>query len=333
MSNKTLVTKTFMSTSYDPWYNLALEEYLLNQVKKGEVYLYLWQNQNTVVIGRNQNPWRECKCKQLEEQDGKLARRLSGGGAVYHDLGNLNFTFIMDKKIYDLQRQLDVIIQALKKLGIHAEFSGRNDILFHGKKFSGNAYYYRELVAYHHGTIMVDVDFSKLAGFLQVSKEKIESKGIKSVESRVVNLKEIQPELTLESLKEALLESFVEEYGGTGERIQLKDTEEVAKFQKKYSSWEWRYGETPKFDLTLSNRFPWGGVEIGLQLRNANVVSAKIFSDSLEPDIIEEVAKKLTNVKFDVRSMVDSIVSIETKSDKEAEILADLSEWIKVKSF
>ena len=333
MSNTNVSTKTFISTSHDPWYNLALEEYLLDNVKKGEVYLYLWQNQNTVVIGRNQNPWQECKCKELEAQDGKLARRLSGGGAVYHDLGNLNFTFLMDKNIYNLERQLDVILQALKKLGIEAEFSGRNDILVDGKKFSGNAYYYRELVAYHHGTLLVDVDFKKLGTFLQVSKEKIESKGIKSVQSRVINLKEINPSLTIESISEALLDSFVELYGGTGERIHLKETEELAKFQEKYSSWEWRYGETPKFDLTLSNRFTWGGVDIGLKLRHGQITTASIYSDSLEPDIIEEVAGKLANTKLDATSMVDSISRIATKSDKEAEIVQDLSEWIQSKSF
>ncbi len=333
MSNNTIVTKTFISTSYDPWYNLALEEYLLDNVQKGEVYLYLWQNQNTVVIGRNQNPWQECKCKELEDQGGKLARRLSGGGAVYHDLGNLNFTFIMEKKNYNLQKQLDVIIQALKKLGIEAEFSGRNDILVDGKKFSGNAYYYRELVAYHHGTLLVDVDFAKLGKFLQVSKEKIESKGIKSVQARVINLKEINPDITIEEIKQCLIDSFLELYGGTGERIQLEENEEVTKYQEKYGSWEWRYGQTPKFDLTLNNRFPWGGVEIGLQLRNANIVAANIYSDSLEPDIIEKVAETLTGAKLEVKQLVEKIKAIETISEKEAEIIADISEWIKTKSF
>ena len=129
-------TRIIKSLSHDPWVNLAIEEHLLEQVTEDEVILYLWQNENTVVIGRNQNAWKECKHLDLEREGGKLARRLSGGGAVYHDLGNLNFTFIMNKKHYDLSKQLTVILQAVKKLGIKAEFSGRNDLVIEEKQFS-----------------------------------------------------------------------------------------------------------------------------------------------------------------------------------------------------
>lgn len=138
-----LDTKIVYSHSYDPWFNLAVEEYLLNHVHDHEVILYLWQNDQTVVIGRNQNAWKECAWEQLEKDGGKLARRLSGGGAVFHDLGNLNFTFLTTKKHYELERQLSVILQALRKLGVNAEFSGRNDLMLDGRKFSGHAYYYQ----------------------------------------------------------------------------------------------------------------------------------------------------------------------------------------------
>jgi len=171
--------RIFYSEEYNPWYNLALEEYLIDRVEEDEIILYLWQNEHTVVIGRNQNAWKECRCSKLEERDGGyLARRLSGGGAVYHDLGNLNFTFLMERDDYDLHKQLSVILDAVKKLGIEAEFSGRNDLTAQGKKFSGNAFYFGTDKAYHHGTILYDTEIEPLLEYLSVSSEKIKTKGI-----------------------------------------------------------------------------------------------------------------------------------------------------------
>ena len=201
------------STTYDPYANLAMEEYLMLHCGETECILYLWQNEHTIVIGRNQNPWKECHLTQLEESGGHLVRRLSGGGAVYHDLGNVNFTFLVQKENYDVGRQLDVIIGAMRRLGIQAERSGRNDILADGKKFSGNAFYKQNKFCYHHGTIMLNVDVTKLSRYLNVSADKLKSKGVSSVKSRVTNLVEFVPDLTVARLKKALKESFEEVYG------------------------------------------------------------------------------------------------------------------------
>ena len=193
------------SNQFSPYRNLAVEEYLLLHCEDKECILYLWQNQNTVVIGRNQNAWKECKVESLEENGGHLARRLSGGGAVYHDLGNLNFTFLVSKENYSIDRQLEVIVKAVQKLGAKAEKSGRNDILIDGKKFSGNAFYEQEQHCYHHGTLMMNVNKEMLSKYLTVSKEKLQSKGVDSVKSRVTNLVDYIPDLTLEALKKGEL--------------------------------------------------------------------------------------------------------------------------------
>jgi len=218
------------SGQFHPYKNLAVEEYLLLHCEPQECILYLWQNQNTVVIGRNQNAWKECKVESLEENGGHLARRLSGGGAVYHDLGNLNFTFLVSKENYSIDRQLEVIVKAVQKLGAKAEKSGRNDILIDGKKFSGNAFYEQEQHCYHHGTLMMNVNKEMLSKYLTVSKEKLQSKGVDSVKSRVTNLVDYIPDLTLEALKKALREAFEEVYGLTSNECKMEDRNEDETF-------------------------------------------------------------------------------------------------------
>ena len=186
----------------DPYRNLAVEQQLLETVPKDACTLYLWQNRRTVVIGRNQNAWKECRVTALEADGGFLARRLSGGGAVFHDLGNLNFTFLVNQADYDLPRQLGVIVELCRALGIPAECSGRNDVLADGRKFSGNAFYAHNGKQYHHGTLLVDVDMAAMSRYLSPSHAKLEAKGVASVRSRVVNLRELRPELTAHAMAE-----------------------------------------------------------------------------------------------------------------------------------
>ena len=203
------------SRSFDPYENLALEEALLSRVGEGELILYLWQNEGTVVIGRNQNPWKECRTALLAEEGGHLARRLSGGGAVFHDRGNLNFTFLMNEADYDLPRQLTVLERACRSLGIPAQRSGRNDLLAEGRKFSGNAFYKHNGKAYHHGTLMVNVDMERVSRYLSPSKAKLAAKGVDSVRSRVVNLREFVPGLSIDRLADALVDALMDVYAVT----------------------------------------------------------------------------------------------------------------------
>ncbi len=332
----TLSTRIIHTKTFDPWRNLALEEYLLNTVKPFQCILYLWQNQNTIVIGRHQNPWRECKCELFEREGGKLARRLSGGGAVYHDMGNLNFTFIASRQTYDLSKQTDVILDAVKSLGIKAEKNGRNDLTADGRKFSGNAFCFRKNGAFHHGTILVSADFKKLSKYLQVSKEKMESKGVKSVQSRVVNLSEFVPGLTVEDVADALISTYRNAYESkalveTKIMVQGLDRLALEELYSKYSSWEWRYGEAPQFDMQMEKRFPWGGVEIGLKLEGGRIKKAYVYSDAMDEEYIGMLPGLLEGCKMSLRELGKRLR--ETATDGREHIAMDLAQWLENKEF
>ena len=192
----------------DPHRNLAAEEFLTANIGEGTEILFLWQNAATVVIGKNQNSRAECNLERMEGDGVLLSRRLSGGGAVFHDLGNLCFSFISHEKIHNVTRQLSVIANACRAFGIDAKPTGRNDIEADGRKFSGNAFYSVGENKCHHGTVLISADKSRLANYLTVSKTKLEAKGIKSVRSRVVNLTELVPEMTVEAFEQALISAF-----------------------------------------------------------------------------------------------------------------------------
>lgn len=317
--------KIIHSTSFNPWVNLSIEEYLLTNVKPDEVILYLWQNDNTIVIGRNQNPWKECDCKALTADGGKLARRLSGGGAVFHDLGNLNFTFIMNKKHYDVRKQQTVIIDALKKYGIEAVFSGRNDMLIDGRKFSGHAYYNNGTNAYHHGTILVDTDFEKLSRYLNPSAEKILSKSVASVKSRVINIAEVYPGMTTDMIKRGMAESFTAHYDAA-ESSNFEDTSEaIAGLYEKYSSWDWCYGKSPAFDISAGKRFDWGEVEINLTLQKGIITEVKIFTDAMDVELMDEFSEALRGRTYQKNALSDAA----KKGIQDNLAKKDVVDWIK----
>ncbi len=328
VSVDSLHTHIVESQSHDPWHNLALEEALLEDVSPNEIILYLWQNQNTVVIGRNQNAWRECRWKELEEGGGKLARRLSGGGAVYHDLGNLNFTFVMDKKLKDLHRQLKVLLNAAKALGVEAEFSGRNDIVADGRKFSGNAFHTRDNAYYHHGTILVDVDFAKLAQILTVDDSKMKSKGVTSVKSRVVNLKELSDQVTIDAFKQELRKAFCAEYGGSCDELKPADvTADLSVLYDKYASWQWRYGRTPNFDVELTTRFDWGGVQFGFSTDQGQVESCTVYSDAMDARFIQEISAHLEQIPYRYDAIAAKLDELATTDDRKP-LVSDLKNWL-----
>jgi lipoate-protein ligase A len=278
-----------IGNQHNPYLNLAVETYLTDHQKEGVVTMYLWKNQQTVVIGLNQNPFSECDVKRLNEEGGHLMRRRTGGGAVYHDLGNLNFSFIADKNDYDVRRQQSVIQEALKSFGLEAEISGRNDLLCQGRKFSGNAFYNGTDNNLHHGTILIKTDGEMMQRYLTVNKAKLQKHGVKSVASRVVNLSELA-DITSENIVAPLIEAFEKVYGMKASNIDFEAMaalDEVKDTVSKISSHDYLYGKWEHFHAVKKAQFPWGNVEVGFDVdENTNEIkNIQIATDSLNTEI------------------------------------------------
>jgi lipoate-protein ligase A len=324
------------STHHNPYENLALEEYLRRSRGSSSPLLYLWQNEKTVVFGRNQNPWRECHLDLLAQEGGLPARRASGGGAVFHDLGNLNFTFILPTPLFDISRQISVIAQALKQFGIATEQSGRNDLLAGGAKFSGNAWYKARDVSYHHGTLLVKVDMAFLGRYLLVSPAKLRSKGITSVQSRVINLASLREDLTIEALSEALGQSFTREYdlssGAPMEATfeELRQDPLFEELREHFAGESWIFGNSPAFDLVLENRFTWGGLELLISSAKGKIASLAVNSDALETQVIQKIPILLEGSPFQPPLMGEKLRShAQTLPPGEGrEILKEIALWL-----
>lgn len=306
--------RIFETDCTDPYRNLATEKYLLEHVQPGECILYLWQNKNTVVIGRNQNPWTECRTSLLAQEGGLLARRLSGGGAVYHDLGNLNFTFLTDDEHYDLPRQLSVIQAACQSLGIIAVPSGRNDLLVEDRKFSGNAFYHSQGRAYHHGTILINADMDKLSRYLSPPKAKLEAKGVSSVRSRVTNLIEFAPGLTCGLMQRAMKTAFSEIYSLPTKPFLLTQEAEnvIAADAQRNGSWQWLFGTKLPFSFQCEAHFPWGHIHLQLSAEGGYVHCAKVYSDAMDWSLPALVEQALTGCKFGTDAMCSALFRAES---------------------
>lgn len=299
----------------DPYSNLATEEYLLSAVRPGQCILYLWQNQRTVVIGRNQNAEDECRIHLLESDDGHLARRLSGGGAVYHDLGNLNFTFLVTDRDYDVERQTQVILEAVRSVGIDAEKNGRNDLTVDGKKFSGHAYYRTGGKNYHHGTLMISVDPAPLERYLNVSPEKLRARGVRSVRSRVGNLADWKPDLTVAEMKGALIRAAEAIYGITSVPLPVEslDAARIEALHAKFASREWNYGASRPLEQRRSARFNWGTVRVDFTVKKGVIVDVALWSDGLDADYLRAVPAALRGIPFDERAIFGALAHDPTK--------------------
>ncbi|CAJ1798357.1 Lipoate-protein ligase A [Aeromonas salmonicida] len=299
--------RLLVSDSHDPLFNLAVEECIFRQMDPNQRVLFLWRNANTVVIGRAQNPWKECNTRRMEEDGVTLARRSSGGGAVFHDLGNSCFTFMAGKPGYDKSISTAIALDALKLLGVSAFASGRNDLLVAtqdgDRKVSGSAYRETHDRGFHHGTLLLDADLSRLANYLNPDPKKLAAKGISSVRSRVANLCELLPGIEHQQVSHALIEAFFAHYGArvSPEHIsptQLPDLPGFADTFARQRSWEWNFGHAPAFTHQLDERFDWGGVELHFDVEKGVIGRAQIFSDSLDPARLDALAQRLVGVAY-----------------------------------
>ena len=312
--------RVYESDGVDPYRNLAIEQHLLESVESGCCLLYLWRNERTVVIGKNQNAWAECRTTLLSDEGGRLARRLSGGGAVYHDLGNLNFTFLMREEDYDLPRQLSVIQRACTLCGIETEISGRNDLLASGRKFSGNAFYHHEGRAYHHGTLLVDVDADAMSRYLSPSKAKMQAKGVESVRARVVNLRELNPALTVDMLKAAMKQAFSEVYGLPLDLPPVIDEARVKGLSAHYASDAWLFGQKLPFTFRCESRFSWGGIELQICADRGVITDAKVYTDAMDDGLADKLKAALIGCplrKEAIRQALQDTV----EQDKQADLI------------
>ncbi|MDF8330253.1 lipoate--protein ligase A [Aeromonas salmonicida] len=329
--------RLLVSDSHDPLFNLAVEECIFRQMDPNQRVLFLWRNANTVVIGRAQNPWKECNTRRMEEDGVTLARRSSGGGAVFHDLGNSCFTFMAGKPGYDKSISTAIVLDALKLLGVSAFASGRNDLLVAtqdgDRKVSGSAYRETHDRGFHHGTLLLDADLSRLANYLNPDPKKLAAKGISSVRSRVANLCELLPGIEHQQVSHALIEAFFAHYGARVSPehispIQLPDLPGFADTFARQRSWEWNFGHAPAFTHQLDERFDWGGVELHFDVEKGVIGRAQIFSDSLDPAPLDALAQRLVGVTY--RSDAIAALLWQLKTDfpaRQAELDA-LAGWL-----
>jgi lipoate-protein ligase A len=296
----------------DPRINLAIEEYALKNLDINETYLLFYINEPSIIIGKNQNTIEEINTEYVEGNGIHVVRRLSGGGAVYHDLGNLNFSFITKddgESFHNFRKFTEPVVHALQKLGVNAELSGRNDLTAEGRKISGNAQFSTKGKMFSHGTLLFDSEIDSVVSALKVKKDKIESKGIKSIRSRVANISEFLSEkMTIEEFRSLLLKNIfggkeIQEY-----RLTNEDWEKIHQLSKeRYQNWDWNYGKSPKFNLQHSHRFPIGQIDIRLEVEKGMIENCKIYGDFFGVGDVSEMEERLRGLRYE-KSVIEKVL-------------------------
>jgi len=287
---------------HDPHYNLALEEYAFKNLDPQDGLILLWQNEPSVIIGRYQNTIEEINSEYIKANGINVVRRITGGGAVYHDLGNLNFSFIVreSQDEIDFRKFTEPVIRALAAVGVEASHTGRNDITIDEKKFSGNAQCHYRGKTLHHGTILFDSALENVQAALHVKADKIESKGIKSVRSRVTNIADyLEKKVTVGEFRDTLLALLFEGKPVREYHLSDADRDNIRRLMaEKYLTWEWNYGSSPPYNIAKSRRFTAGGVEVRLNVEKGIITACKIYGDFFSSADIDSLAAGFVGLKY-----------------------------------
>ncbi|RZA04718.1 MAG: lipoate--protein ligase [Proteobacteria bacterium] len=331
--------KIFFSDSFNPHLNLATEEWLFHSVDPSSQILFLWQNEETVVIGRNQNPWAECNLTRMKEDGVHLARRTTGGGAVFHDRGNTNFTFLSPKAGYRRENNIAVVLNAMKEFGVEGFASGRNDLLLQAKdgprKFSGSAYREKLDRAFHHGTLLLHADLSRLSQYLTPNPKKLIAKGKESVRAQVTNLNEWAPGIEHEGVVEAMAKGFEVFYGAKAEKhyLSMASLNEIPELKAQFeqlSSFDWLYGRTLEFNQSMDAYLKLGFFDFHFRVENAVIAELQIFTDCLYPALVEEMHRALKGKAFTSVSLSKALEAIAAKEEffSLAEGIREIATWL-----
>ena len=303
----------------DPYINLAIEEYVLQNFGEQDTYLLFYINEPSIIIGKNQNSIEEINRKYVDENNIKVVRRLSGGGAVYHDLGNLNFSFITKDdgdSFHNFARFTEPVVRALNKMNVPAELIGRNDLLIDGRKFSGNAQFSTRGRMFSHGTLMLDSEIEHVVEALNVSEEKITSKGIKSIRSRVANISEFLDEpISMEEFKETILMYIFDvekvEDVPTYE-LSEEDWDNIYKLsEERYQQWDWNYGKSPAYNVQMSHKFPSGLLDVRLDVKKGVIENCMIYGDFFGLGDVHDVENQLIGVRHERAAVEEALENID----------------------
>jgi lipoate---protein ligase len=305
--------------SLNPYFNLAMEEYLMESLEEGQKYFLLWRNAPSVIIGRHQNTVEEVNAAFIKEKGINVVRRISGGGAVYHDLGNLNFSFIVkdsSAEPYDFSKFTMPVVRVLRKLGVMAESNSRNDLAIGGRKFSGNSQYIRRDKLLHHGTLLFDSNLDELENALNVQGDKIESKGVKSVRSRVTNISEhLDHDISVLEFRDLLLKGIGDEMEIVQRFLDEKTLEQVMQImEKRYLSWDWNYGESPSYNMKKSKRYEQGKLEILLDVNDGRIKNCKFYGDFFGSRNLVELEKELIGHRYEEQEIAHLLGNIDVSS-------------------